>query len=143
MRATVLQFRLATDKEGCSCASCGVDFYSPIIERRRGDGASFYCPNGHPNVFGQSDAEKLRKDLAAEKARREQAERDAQWAKAEAVNHKIQRTKAVNKLNRITARVNAGVCPHCNRTFKQLAAHMKTKHPSVALNQEFVTCNHN
>lgn len=34
--------------------------------------------------------------------------------------------KAVEKkLNR----VSAGTCPCCNRSFKQLAAHMKNKHP--------------
>jgi hypothetical protein len=31
---------------------------------------------------------------------------------------------------RITKRAKAGVCPCCNRTFKQLAAHMASQHPT-------------
>ena len=116
------------------CGDCGIVFWAPeaVMADRQRTGKSWYCPNGHSRVYRETDVQKLQKQLDAEKFRREQAEREAEWAKAEARNHKTQRTKAQNALKRVVTRVNAGVCPHCNRTFKQLAAHMKTKHPDVA-----------
>ena len=33
------------------------------------------------------------------------------------------------QVTRIKKRVANGVCPCCNRTFKDLAAHMSTQHP--------------
>jgi len=33
---------------------------------------------------------------------------------------------------RIKNRIGNGVCPCCNRTFKDLASHMKCKHPEYA-----------
>lgn len=127
------------------CCTCGITFgFAAAYDKQlRKSHNSFYCPNGHSQSYtGKNEEEQLRKDLQAEKQRREQAEREKEWAQAEARNHQTQRTKAQNKLKRITARVNAGVCPHCNRTFKQLAAHMKTKHPEVAQTPEFVGCSH-
>lgn len=128
MGATVYQMRPATSLEDEICCNCGVEFASPVIAIRRNDGQPFYCPNGHRQWYTETEAAKLRKELDAEKAKREQAEREAEWAKAEARNDRTQRTKAMNKLKKIEARVNAGVCPLCDRTFKQLASHMKCKH---------------
>ena len=131
MTATVFQFRAATSEEAVTCCECGVEFASVVIIRRRVDGKLFWCPNGHSQVFTETEASKLRKQLEAEKKRREQAESDAQWAKANAHNASVAERKAKNKLALLAKRVNAGVCPHCQRTFKQLAAHMKCKHPEV------------
>lgn len=38
----------------------------------------------------------------------------------------LKATKGV--VTRLSKRASAGTCPCCNRTFKQLAAHMATKH---------------
>ena len=107
-----------------NCASCGIEYAIPqdFVDRRRADHAAFYCPAGHSNVYqGLSVAENLRIELAAANRRTEMeantrraAERDAKAAK--------------RKLRTLTHRVECGVCPHCQRTFKQLAAHMKAKH---------------
>ena len=35
------------------------------------------------------------------------------------------------QLTRLQKRIHAGVCPCCNRTFTNVARHMKTKHPNV------------
>jgi|GEM_PF-2697621 len=40
--------------------------------------------------------------------------------------------EAETKARRAERRIHAGVCPHCNRTFVQLARHMKTKHQDAA-----------
>lgn len=106
-----------------SCCTCGIQFAVPDrwLAGKRASGAGFYCPNGHDLVFGQTTEKKLRAELERkeralemERNRREAAERQASAARGQ-----------VTKLKN---RVNAGVCPHCNRTFQQLARHMKSKH---------------
>lgn len=39
--------------EEINCARCGIRFgvSLPLLERRRNDHDTFYCPNGHGNVF--------------------------------------------------------------------------------------------
>jgi chromosome segregation ATPase len=95
-----------------------------MVERRRQDGGHFFCPNGHSQHFTESEVARLSKKLEeqmrvatkmAECAR--MAERSAQKAQAE--------TK------RLKRRISAGVCPCCNRTFQNLARHMKSKHPET------------
>lgn len=116
------------------CANCGVQFASSVVSLRRKDGKGFYCPNGHSLVFdqGMSEVEKLRIQIEQEKKRRASAEEDARtareakkWATADA-----RRARTINR--KMKARIHAGVCIHCNRTFRQLAAHMKCKHGEVA-----------
>jgi hypothetical protein len=81
-------------------------------------GHSVYCPLGHPFTYGNSYEERL----AAER-RRHEATRDL--LRAEENSHKATR----GHLTRQKKRVAAGVCPCCHRTFKQLARHMRSKHP--------------
>ena len=75
------------------CANCGIKFAMPLYytNKRREDGGSFYCPNGHILHFGDSEADKLRKErdrlkqklelgdarLQSERNRRATAERTA------------------------------------------------------------------
>ena len=40
-----------------------------------------------------------------------------------------QATELIAALTRVKNRVSRGVCPNCNRTFKDLARHMASKHP--------------
>ena len=96
------------------CASCGMPFgVTPDFEaRRRMDHRGFTCPNGHSNVYyEETEEEKLRKRLKLEQEQtrmeREQRER-AEWQ---------------------LRRVQQGICPKCNRSFKALERHMKAKHP--------------
>jgi hypothetical protein len=95
------------------CGECGVAFYIPEVlkqECKRIKGKSWYCPNGHPRIFGESLEETvliLRKDLAEALAARDAAEQ----AKAT-----------------LLERVRRGVCPDCHRTFQNLARHVATKH---------------
>lgn len=95
------------------CANCGMPFgITPDFEqRRRQDHRSFYCPSGHSQSYSQeSEEERLRKRLEAEQ-RQTRMEREL-------------RLKAEQQLSR----VQKGVCPKCNRSFKALERHMKTKH---------------
>lgn len=119
------------------CFSCGVPFGVPHNLRRNflEQGTGFYCPNGHHQCYSVSKVEKLKKEL---EQKQEEIERknnrirywqeEADREKRLAIGQKIQAAKAKNKLRR----VYAGVCPCCNRTFQNLAEHMKKKHPGEA-----------
>lgn len=131
MAGTILAMRKRDDDESCECYSCGVLFASNILPRRREDGGTFYCPNGHGQSYTESEADKLRKQLTDEKLKREQAERDMEWARVAERKADAARAKVEKKLRLQTRRIEAGVCPHCQRTFKQLAAHMKCKHAAI------------
>ncbi len=82
-----------------------------------------YCPLGHSYVpSGRGEAERLRRQLEIERDRRARETSRADQAEASAAAHKGHAT-------RLRKRAKAGICPCCNRTFKQLARHMKTQHP--------------
>lgn len=105
------------------CADCGVVFgiNADFEQRRRDDGRSFYCPNGH-SLSWNSEHERIKRRLAYtqgalthERDQRQAAERSARAYKGQAT--------------RIRRRVGRGVCPCCNRTFADLAKHMAGQHP--------------
>ncbi len=118
------------------CWNCGIVFGVPsdFDSAKHLDGLAFHCPNGHANYYSQSEtaADREKKEL---KARVERAERDAaeqrrlrEWSETRAKGANIAAGKAKAAARRLRERVEAGVCPDCHRTFKQLAAHMKCKH---------------
>jgi len=107
------------------CFNCGVPFCitTELQERRLRDHKTFYCPNGHGQVYtGETKAQKL-----ARKVARLESEMDQKNARIE----RIERSRSAMKgqVTKIKNRVAAGVCPCCNRTFQNLARHMKGQHP--------------
>lgn len=113
-----------------SCINCGVDFAmtDDLMGQRRRDGMDFYCPNGHPQRYTETDATRLKKaQEALERARAAEVhlrdQRDAAERSASAYKGQV---------TRIKKRVGNGVCPCCGRSFQQLARHMATKHPDYA-----------
>jgi hypothetical protein len=88
-------------------------------------GYSIYCPLGHSFVYGNNFEAKYE-----EERRRHQATKDL-LAAEERAHRAEERSHAQTrgKLTRVEKRASAGVCPCCNRTFQQLARHMKSKHP--------------
>lgn len=126
---------------GVTCFSCHMTYaipeslYKSALRYRgdQGNGWRLFCPLGHEWWFvGQTEEERLRveRDRARDEAARVRASRDQ--ARAEVRTHKGRATRFKNERDRITERVEAGVCPHCNRTFKQLARHMKSQHADCA-----------
>lgn len=111
--------------EDLECSSCGIIFALPVFfeKKRRDDHATFYCPNGHTQYFPhESDAEKNARLLREEQERHKRTLARVNIAEAKAAEETAKNV-------RLQKRVKAGVCPCCKRTFKQLAAHMHTKHP--------------
>lgn len=114
-----------------NCCSCGITFFVPeslqqeALTRKR----SFWCPNGHSQSYTTSEADRLRKELAAARQREETVKAQRDEANRLASLQTDLRRSAEGSLKRFKKRVAAGVCPCCHRTVSQMARHMKTKHP--------------
>jgi len=106
------------------CCACGIVFAMPqqVNERLRTKGGTFYCPNGHSQVYTEPDIEVLRKRLLAEQQRSQHFETQ--------LNGALDNLNTTNKeLRRTKRRVNAGVCPYCRRHFTNVERHIHCKHP--------------
>ena len=116
-----------------TCCSCGIKFEVPAewhAEKRQSH-EYFYCPNGHSLSFkGESDEEKLRRErdrLKQDQARLEQELADANRQTEVASKRAFRAEKATTLLKK---RAAAGTCPCCQRTFSNMATHMKQQHPT-------------
>ena len=111
------------------CASCNVGFgiTASFEAARRSDCESFYCPAGHKQWFPGKTDEKRIEELKAQLATKDDLLRSTQRA-----NHKFWRLQraAEGRTKALKRRIAAGVCPCCQRSFENLARHMKTKHPA-------------
>lgn len=109
--------------EARDCPTCGTIYGIPddFLARKRKSGGTWYCPNGHPISFIESEADKQRK--WAEQLAKELATRDSQ------LNDVLgELSTAKKEIKRVRQRVDAGVCPDCHRHFTNLERHRKTKH---------------
>jgi len=120
------------------CYKCGIAFGMPqdFQQRRLNDKQSFYCPAGHGQVYGgptdRDRAQKLAGQLDIERSRVD-SERRQRAAVERKIDYQKRARKSVStRLQKVKVRVGHGVCPCCNRTFKALADHMATKHPTYA-----------
>ena len=129
--------QVAVDLITEECCNCGVlfamtrDFKDEKLKYRHSPNRkTFYCPNGHPQFYtGETDEQKLKRELADTERSLKWAREARERAEAEAKHEKARANGYKGHATRITKRAKAGVCPCCNRTFKQLADHMATKHP--------------
>lgn len=115
--------------EARTCVTCFIEYCVPegFTEKRREDGRSFWCPNGCCLVFNQGkSADQIRAEEAEKVARETQAQLNSQKHARLVAEKALQRAQAAAKS--AIHRTAHGTCTHCNRTFKQLAAHMKSKH---------------
>lgn len=116
------------------CPVCFIEYAIPpsMDERRKKDGQQWWCPNGHTLSYGDSEADKLRRerDLLAQRI----AQRDDQIRSEREMRHTAERQAAAQKgqVTRLKRRAHGGAgCPHCNRHFSDLRRHIETKHPDA------------
>lgn len=106
---------------------CGVAHAIPqsLNSQARDKKTTVYCPLGHAWVYTKTNAERLEE----ERQYRERAERRLQATRDLLAAEERSHASTRGHLTRQRKRAAAGVCPCCNRTFQQLARHMKAKHP--------------
>jgi hypothetical protein len=99
------------------CVECGVHWRQPkyLDDQRRQDKAAFYCPNGHGQVYSESEADRLRREL--NRVTQQIAQRDDEIKSRD------------KQIKRMKKREANGTCPCCKRSFSNMATHMKHMHP--------------
>jgi len=114
------------------CWKCAA-FYAltdEFIARARKDGKGWHCPYCQAStVFTETENDRLRKQLEAQKRETQRQREQADWNRQKAELSERRRRAAKGQVTRIKNRVSHGVCPCCSRTFQNLARHMATKHP--------------
>jgi hypothetical protein len=113
------------------CYKCGIPFAVPAQHYRQlqDSGDSFWCPNGHRQHFTETTEQRMQKQVDAQRRRAEMAERRAEIERDEA-QHQGRRASAFKgNVTKLKGRIANGVCPCCNRSFEDMARHMRTKHP--------------
>lgn len=120
-----LTFRLHT------CGDCGITYAmeTRFYKQKLSDRTTFYCPNGHGRMFtGESDEEKAKRY----KRLYDNAETRLTQAHDQLDAAERSRNAYKGQVTKIKRRVGKGVCPCCNRFFRELGAHMTDKHPDYA-----------
>jgi 3-mercaptopyruvate sulfurtransferase SseA len=120
------------------CGTCGVWFAIPdiIIDSCRREGGFFSCPNGHSRGWEKKDCETETDKIRRERDRLQQrlAQKDDDIAFQREQRAAAERSAIAYKgqATRLRKHAKAGTCPCCKRTFRQLALHMKHKHPDFS-----------
>lgn len=108
-----------------TCGVCSIPFAMPdelYWKARNSRKVWFWCPAGHEIHYYADETEKLKQELARANTRALQAQDRAEHAENS-------RRAVKGHLTRVKKRVANGVCPCCNRSFKDLARHMAGQHP--------------
>lgn len=115
------------------CCNCHVYFAMPkeMVERKKEQGGSFYCPNGHGQHYTRTENEKLKGQIESlnRQISSKQTIIDEKNRQIDQLGYSIRAQKAAK--TKILNRVKNGVCPCCNRFFKSLNLHFKSKHPEL------------
>lgn len=120
-----MQVTVSVEMESRHCPTCGILYYVPktyMDECRRNQRQYFHCPAGHARHFSESEADRLRRERDQLKQRQVMLEEEASMARVRA-------EKAEAATRRLKKRTAAGTCPCCQRTFSNMATHMKRQHP--------------
>lgn len=127
------------------CGVCGCQFALEQNHYRilKDEKHTWHCPNGHERCFGESEADRPRKEmnrLAAQLANKNQlvaslreAVEQEQVEKAR-VERRLTATKGV--VTRLKHKAAKGECPCCSQTFADLETHMREQHPEYAQTEE-------
>lgn len=112
------------------CGTCGVWHTVPEIvwDTQKREGGYHCCPNGHSRGWKtgteQEEQDRIRRE-------RDRLKQEAARLQDEISSERKRAKAAEEKTRKLQKRASAGVCPCCNRTFKNMQRHMKTKHPNV------------
>ncbi len=118
------------------CGGCGGTYAlsSHFLDNRRKDGESWTCPYCRQwMAYCENENDRLKKDLERQK-------RSTAYQMREKENYLQQRNTLERSRNGMKgvlvreqkklARVRRGVCPCCNRHFRNVQRHMDSQHPN-------------
>lgn len=132
MSKTGHAFQVATTFVTIECCNCHVLFAiaNETDDRLRESHEWFYCPFGHRQHFSSdSEKEKLMAEVASLGQQLKTSRKQMEW-KDQAVRNAKNATRAQKAAKtRLKNRIGNGVCPCCNRSFTNVARHMKSQHP--------------
>lgn len=115
------------------CGSCGVPFTMPklVYDQQVEEGGYHTCPNGHTRGWDKSNSQRERDRREQERLKQSVAQKDDEIRELNERVSTLVVTVATTKREtaKLKKRAAAGVCPCCNRTVRQMALHMKNKHP--------------
>jgi hypothetical protein len=124
-----------TELHVTNCRPCGAIFAIPESLYRacqQDEGQHFYCVAcGRSLIFSESEAQKLKRELRSEQARRVSAEDQAAAARAEAEHQAARARGYKGAMVHTKKRAAKGVCPvpGCRRHFVDVQRHVESKHP--------------
>jgi hypothetical protein len=108
------------------CITCGVTYAVPktMWDKQRQSGGYHHCSNGHSQGWDKTESEdaRIRRERDQLKQQNARLEEEASFALVRA-------EKAEKATKRLKKRASAGTCPCCQRTFSNMAEHMKHQHP--------------
>lgn len=131
---TGYRYNQRADLEVLSCSECGLLWAMPetYVNRRRNDGRLFYCPNGHGQLYRETEEDRQRKRASAERRRADNAENAARIQRERAERERRTAVALRGHLTRMKNRIANGICPvpGCKRSgFTNVMRHVASKHP--------------
>lgn len=128
--STVVRLELVHEE----CCNCGVSFglTADYFRRKKDNGGTFHCPNGHPQHYTTSTVQELQAKLDAAETRAQAIAASRDLARMEADHERRRAAAQKGHRTRLRNRIAAGVCPCCNRTFANVHRHIASQHPGFA-----------
>lgn len=116
---------------GSTTCWCGTPFSLPkqLLDSAQKAGHTIYCPHGHTVVWKETEVDRLRRERDRLKQDAARLEDERRAAEQEATISREGWDKAEREAKRLRKRASAGTCPCCQRTFSNMATHMKRQHP--------------
>ena len=116
------------------CPSCGVIYgiAEDYEKRRREDGATWYCPNGHTVTYNGT-RQQLEKKLAQAEDRLKAEQGWAAVLSGKLETERKGHAATKGQLTKTRNRVAKGLCMVCRRHFMNVQRHMETQHTDAEI----------
>jgi len=110
-----------------------------LREHAAGRKFQIYCPHGHTYIpNGEPEIKRMERELAAERARHDQTQAALRNVRKDRDSAVLRERAQKGAKTKIKNRIHNGVCPCCKKQFKDLAEHMRGRHPAWRGSDEVV-----
>ena len=113
------------------CSECGIVYFFPEkwITGAKENGKAWKCPNGHNQWFGGAEIDEIRRERDRLKQEQARLQDEIASRQRQLEIETMKRSRAERTVKQVKKRAAAGTCPCCQRTFANMATHMKHEHP--------------